>query len=149
VTGLELLVVDEFIYTRLTQDVGPGGLMTLVGNREGVDPEVYSDTIPGDVLYPYVIFTLQSTADTMTTEGTRVLTQATYMVKGVHRTESYAELGPVASRIDALLHKASGVVLDGRVLHSRRLQAVRYPEVTEAVSYRHLGGSYRFWTEAT
>jgi hypothetical protein len=144
--GLEPLVVEEYIFTQLNVPA----LTSLVPDAPGQTlVEIYSDTVPPDVRFPYVIFQMQSNSDTMTTDGTRVLWVATYIVKAVGRTKSYIGLGPIASQIDILLHKQSGVVSDGTVLHSRRLQVVRYPEVTDGVNYRHLGGSYRFWTEAT
>lgn len=147
--GIEPEIVDEYIYTKLIEDTD---LMSALGGQAGVVnglDQVYSDTVPPDVVYPYLIYQMQSNSDSMTTDSTRVLWIATYLVKGVDRAESYTGLKTIASRIDVRLHKASGVVADGMVLHSARVGVIRYPEITDAVNYRHRGGSYRFWTQAT
>ncbi len=144
--GLEPLVVDEYI----TAQLNVPGLTSQIPDAPGQTlVEIYSDTVPPDVEFPYTIFQMQGNSDTMTTDSTRVLWIARYVVKAVGRTESYVSLAPIASMIDQQLHKKSGVVADGQVLHSRRIQVVRYPEITDGVNYRHLGGVYQFYTEAT
>lgn len=145
--GLDLIVVDEWIYGMLANDNtlnGTGGLLdSFVPSSKG---EIYGDTIPEDVKFPYIIFHLQAPGiDGMTVEGDLVINRSQWTIKVVDRSESYQPIKAVYSRIHQLLHKASGTVVDGQVLHSRRIQAIHYPELRESMSYRHLGGIYQIY----
>lgn len=142
--GLDLVVVDEWVYKTLSND----GTLTalLAGFSPSSVGEIYGDTVPTDVKFPYIIFHLQSPGvDGMTVEGDLVINRSMWTVKVVDRSESYQTIMAVYSRVHQLLHKASGIVADGQVLHSRRVQAIHYPELREAFNYRHLGGIYQIY----
>lgn len=143
--GLELDVVDEFIFKVLSEDAGAGSIGELLVAAGSDADAIYSDSVPSPVKYPYIIYQHSANTDTVTTDSVIVLVQAVYMVKVVHRTRTYDSIKPIYARMHALLHKASGTVVDGQVLHCRRERGIRYPEKSELVDYRHRGGTYRFW----
>jgi hypothetical protein len=144
--GLELLVDDEAIQATLAADATLQNLMSAAGSS--ID-EIYGDTVPDEVNYPFVRFEHQTNGDTLTHDAVIVINRAQYIVKVTDRAMSYSTIKPIYSRIHALLHKREFVsVADGQVLVCYRLQAVHYPEVTETTHYRHLGGVYRFLTQA-
>jgi hypothetical protein len=146
--GLELEVVDEFVYTTLHNDVQLGDLLNAAyqgSNDPSNIEQVYGDTLPPDVVYPYIFYQHSANADTMTTDSVIVMNRSLWIVKVVDRAETYQLAKPIYGRVHALLHRASGTVVDGQVLHCRRESRIHYPEITEAVSYRHLGGVYHFW----
>lgn len=146
--GLELPAIDNFFYLTASADAALTALLGVALDPD-VNPGVYVDTVPAETTYPYVLATMRATGDTLTSDGTIVLTRADYLIKGVDRAESYEGLRPIAQRLHQLFHQAEGVVADGLVLKCIRQQAIHYPEIHEDVSYRHLGGIYRFWVEGT
>ena len=140
--GLELSAIDEYIYQTLSAD---GTLTSLLGAPD----EIHVDTIHDKEVYPYILATMLSTAQTQVVNGYDVLTTADYQVRAVDRAQSYQAVKPIAGRIYQLLHQASGVVSDGLVLKCIRVRQLHFPTIEETISYRHLGGIYRFWVEGT
>ena len=142
--AMDMVVIDEWIYNQLVHDMALTGL--LQGFTPSSEGEIYGDTVPVDVKFPYIIYHLQAPGvDRMTLEGDLVLNRSLWTVKVVDRSESYQTIKFVYSRVHQLLHKASGIVADGVVLHSRRVQTIHYPELRESVDYRHLGGIYQIY----
>lgn len=147
--GLEAFAIDTYIYATLAADATLVGMLGSDPLGGGTDPEINVDTIPTTEVYPYVYAQLQSAADTLTVDGTIVLVRADYIIRAVDRAESYQAIAPIAARIFELLHQSSGATPDGQILKCIRQRPIHYPEITEAVSYRHMGGLYRFWVEGT
>jgi hypothetical protein len=151
--GLESWAADEFIYAKLKNDATLTALIQAVyakyGQEVPADPEVYSDTVPSTITFPYVIFQLRTPfPDTTVVEGIRIFTRLDYLVKVVDRAQSYADIAPIYSQVDKLLHLATGTVADGVVYFTQRMQLFRFPEIDDAIQYRHLGGIYRLTVQS-
>jgi len=151
--GLESWAADEFIYAKLKND---STLLTLIqavytkyGQTVPTDPEIYADTVPPTVTFPYVSFQLRTPwPDTTVANGVRIFARMDYLVKVVDRAQSYADMVPIYNQIDKLLHLATGTVADGVVLFTQRMQIFRFPEIDDAIQYRHLGGIYRLTVQS-
>jgi len=133
----ETVLTDTWLYETLTGDATLVGLLS-----DGVDG-VVADEAEDDTTDPFVIFQLLDSADVYAIGSVRVLTDATYAVQAVDEVGSYVSLGPIADRIDALLHDKTEVVTGGLICATRRERPIRYPETTHGKTYRHLGGLYR------
>lgn len=109
---------------------------------------VHNSEAPRKTACPYVIVNHQAARDSMGLGTVRVVSHLTYLVKAVGEGQNYIALEPLADRIDALLHGASGEVagLDGagaELLSCVRVAPVAYPETQEGQPFRHLGGLYQ------
>ena len=78
-----------------------------------------------------------------------VMAVAEATVKAVSREEGYEPIRPVAVAIHHALHGKVNVPLNGAgtMLSSRRLRAVAYPEQSNGIEYRHLGGTYEVYAQ--
>lgn len=131
---IETARVDRWLYERLAGDATLSG---LVGGR------IYAFVAPQGTAFPFVVFAHQGGHDVLGVGPARVMVSLLYQVKAVGQTAAVADLQPVADRIDALLHGASGAVPDGTILACVREQAIEEAEVDDGVQYRHVGGLYR------
>ena len=156
--GLEAWAVDEFIYSALKNDATLGNLMMNAYQSHNIEPgliptnlpEIYADTVPPDVTYPYVAFQMQTAVgDVQIVNNAIVMSVVDYLVRVIDRAQSYSAIAPIYSRIHTLLHKATGTVADGVVFNMYRIRPYRMPEVDDEVSYRHMGGIYRVLAQAT
>lgn len=132
---IEIVFVNQWLYTLLS---GDATMTSLVGNR------IYDSIAPVGVAFPLVLFNFQGGSDVSVVGGVRVMNSGLYQVKAVVQSGSNASALPIANRIDALLHRATGSAPGGLILASVREQPIAYPEVSkEGIQYRHLGGLYR------
>ena len=129
----ETVAIDTWLYTVLHGDA------TLLAAAPG---DVHADAAPRGSVFPLVIFALQDATDGMGVNGTRILTRATYIVKVVGQATGYKALDTAASRVDTLLHRASGSVVGGTIYSCVRTEPFQYREDLDGVEYRHLGGLY-------
>ena len=130
----ELVIADTWLVATLSGDA------TIAAAATG---GVHDGNAPQGTAAPYVIIAYQSGSDVVGLGGRRVLTNPLYLVKVVGQAESYADLQPIANRVDQLLHAATGTAAGGRVLSCVRETPVKYPETKNGIPYRHLGGLYR------
>jgi hypothetical protein len=72
----------------------------------------------------------------------RVLTEHTFLVKGVTEGLATMEAGTIDRAIDRALHGAELSVAPYTCLICRRSQDVSYPETDKGRSFRHRGGLY-------
>lgn len=101
-------------------------------------------------VYPVVVFSMQAALDDLALNNAkRVWASYLFQVKVIGKNHSYAQLSPIASRIDTLIHRGAGTVTGGAVIACTRDRTVRYPEPTDGVIYRHLGGVYRLIAQSS
>lgn len=136
---METVRAEAWLYGLLTGDTALAAL---------VDSRVYSGAAPQGATLPCVIINHQSGRDVLGVGTVRVMSRLAYLVKAVGRCQSYLALEPIADRIDAVLHGASGAVagIEGagaELLACTRTMTVAYAEMDEGVQYRHLGGLYQ------
>lgn len=145
--GLELLADDFAIYDTLTADSTFASLMAAATGGPA-DNFVSGDTLPDEVIYPFVRFQHQTNADTQTANGVTVLNRAFYIITVNDRAETYEGIAPIYGRIHELLHRKQFVSSAyGTMLMCVRRQAIHQSEVIETVHYRRLGGVYWFHTQ--
>jgi hypothetical protein len=133
-------LIEAWLYDVLSHDD------TLVGLVEG---RVSNSLSSAPLKAPYVTFLMQSSRDVTGHSGDRISTDNLYIVKGVSQDGSYDEAREIAARISMLLHRpASRVSLTGGSLSCTREQIVEYPEVQDAIQYRHLGAIFRIRASA-
>lgn len=137
----EVLLADQWLYNILSGDVQ---LAALVGVH------IYSYLAPGGVTSPFVTYSFQGGADAIAVGGYRIMNTGSYQVKGI--TQSNSMVGPVkaiADRIDALLHRATGVVAGGIILACVRERPIAYMETSNGLRYNHAGGIYKVQVQGT
>ncbi len=98
---------------------------------------------------PFVIVDVAEPRDVNTVPMVEVMVRAEVTVKVVGRAESWEVLGPAYVAIHGALQGTSSVPLNGggMALTCRRLRAIAYPETTNGVEYRHLGGTYEVFAQ--
>jgi len=134
--SVETVLIETWLYETLTGDTTLSGL---------VNSRVYAYVVPREAALPAVVYNRQAGHDVLGVDATRILANEVYQVKviGSGGLPAMAALQTIADRIDALLHRASGVLTGGQILSCTREQAVSYVEQDGAVVYSHLGGLYR------
>lgn len=149
-TGLEAAAADQWIFSTLSGDATLVSLLQAAyGGENPPSPEFYSDAMPPDVIYPYVIWQLQTpVGDLMVTDGITVWSTMDFLVRVIDRGQSYATITPIYGRIHQLLHRASGSVALGVVGECLRLRPLKMPSIDDAIQYRILGGVYRLRVQA-
>lgn len=135
-------LVEAWLYATLHGDATLSGL---------VDGRVVS-TIQalGALEVPYALFSMSTTRDITSQDGTVIDTSSIYTVKAVVAGSSWVEAKPIARRIHELIHKpATTVTLSGGAsLTCVRDRILQYPEEVTGQQYRHLGGLYRIRASA-
>jgi hypothetical protein len=140
-SGLETVeVVEPWIWATLH---GDAALAALVGER------IVNALEDVEVATPYVVFTLASPRDIQVTGGVRTEVEAIYDVKAVTKGASWSAVAPIARRLDELLVTEHTVTTPTGTLTCRRDRIIQYPERTEGVQLRHLGGVYRIRASST
>jgi hypothetical protein len=105
---------------------------------------IWDSTPPSGAAEPYVELMVSEPRDVGGVGMAEVMASAELTAKAVGQAESYDVLKPVAEAIHASLHGEVSVPVSGSgiMLAARRVRAVAYPEHTDGIEYRHLGGTY-------
>lgn len=134
---------ETWLYATLAADTGTGGVNHATTGANG---RIYAYLAPESaVLYPQVLFNMQSGTDVDVVGAIRIWNSMIYQVKviGKGSAPNFGAIKALADRIDALLHAASGTTTDGRVLSCVREQSLSYVENDGSVVFSHLGGLFR------
>lgn len=131
---MSTLNADRWLYTTLTNDTA---LQALIGKR------VYIDTAPENVEYPFVILQAVYGSPVANMQVDIIMDDEVWMVKAVGEGNSYISLEPIVERIKALLHKTSGTGVIGSV----REEVIRFSEIYQGETFKHLGHYYRIYTQ--
>jgi capsular polysaccharide biosynthesis protein len=134
--GLEASAAEEFLVTTLTGDA------TLMAQLSG---GVWSMEAPEGTVYPFLVFQFVSGIDYAAVGAQRIWTNMIYLVKVIAETADFSVMNAAVARIDALLHRASGVVADGTVWSCTREQIIRLPDDVANDQFRQAGGLYRLY----
>lgn len=141
------VAVQEFVVAVLSasQDLADA----LGVDLADVPPRLWDSTPPPEADLPYVDISVGTPADVNTVPMVEVMVRAEVTVKVVSQAEAYDPLVPVYLAIHAALQGRVSVPLsgDGVVLSSRRLRSIAYPEQTNGIEYRHLGGTYEVFAQ--
>ncbi len=134
------VAIRRAIYGKLAGD-------TTLTNQLHAAPAGYSKSIyyqqaPEGALFPYVIFSKQSSVPRYSFTS-NMFDSDIWLVKAVDRSDSADVADNIASRLDALLTDASLSISGKTQLYLRRESDVDYPETTDGKTYRHSGSSFR------
>ena len=135
--GLELLTARQFLYAKLAAD------STLTGI---VSTRIYAELAPEAATFPLVMIIEMSPGNDLRVMGTgRIWSDPLFLVKAVDQTAALTgNLKTLATRIDAVLHGASGSATDGTVWACSRERPFSMAETGPGgIQYRHMGGVYR------
>lgn len=117
-------------------------LNALIG--AGSAARIYNGVAPAQTTFPYVVMQLLSGGnDLLGLGGVRIWADALWLIKAVTRGTSSGPVEPVANRIDALLHAASGTVTNGVIWVCVRERPFELSTIEDGVNYLQLGGEYR------
>jgi hypothetical protein len=95
-----------------------------------------------------IVFQQQTTSDVLGVEAQRIMTNSEWLVRVMGTGPSFVPIQAVASRVDALLHRASGAAPNGGLVGACwRVAPFRLVEDVEGVQVRHLGGIFRVHVE--
>jgi len=142
-------LIGSWLTPLLAADTAGAGSLGVLS--AGITSRIYDTLAPQEEeTYPIIIFNIQSATDLMTISraGSRVWANCLVQVKVIGKDQAFSELTGIASRIDALIHQASGAPIGGTIVACTREQIVRYIEPVGALVYRHLGGLFRMLAQA-
>lgn len=113
-------------------------------DQDQVAVRIWDSVPPPDAALPYILVQAVEPRDVGGVGMAEVFAVGLLTAKAVDRAESYDTLSPVANAIHKTLHGATNVTVSGGglMLSSRRIRAISYPEQTQGIEYRHLGGLY-------
>lgn len=139
----EPFAADTWIYTTLKADAA---LVALIGGA--TSPRIYMEQAPQNstVVWPCVIYQMQSAVDLMWVGPRRVWSDMLYLVRGLDKTESYGgTLLTIAERIDVCLHATPNGTTNayGVIWTCVGEQPFRLPEVRDGRNFKHCGRIYR------
>jgi len=97
-------LVTQYIAGTLAADTATLGVLST-----GICTRVYDSIADQDEeTFPLIVFSMQAALDDfMTNAARRVWASYLFQVKVIGKNHTYAELSPIASRIDALLHRGA------------------------------------------
>ena len=131
----ESYVAETWLYNKLTADTT---LKNQVGSR------VYSYVAPQGAAFPFIVYSLYSCSDVMEAGSNRIFSAMTYLVKAIgDQSVSGTTLKTIVDAIDSTLHRATGTSGSATILSCVRDSQVSYAEVSQGITYRHVGGLYR------
>jgi len=133
--------VRRALYGRLASD-------TTLNNLLGTPPTGYSKSIyhqqaPAGAAYPLIVINKQSGTPTEAFTDPSALETDVWMVKAVDRSNSADTAEAAAARVITLLNDAALSISGSTTLYLRRQSDVEFPEVTDGVTYKHVGALFR------
>lgn len=124
----EVVIAERWLFETLSSD----DLLSSFG--------IFSYLVPFDAPYPVVFFApYQVQSDTTTINAWRIKANFLYVVKAITQGTTLMDVQDAAARIDELLHRQRGAL----ILSCVRWKPLAYPEQSDGIEYRHLGGIYK------
>ena len=125
----EQAAVERWLYSRLN------AVHASTGGR------VFADVAPQGEELPAIVFQRQAGFDRPVFSGERIV-DFTYIVRVIAETESTQQLEAAAGAIDTALEQVTGSE-GGFTIGCVREAPFSLTEISDGVTYKHLGGSYR------
>jgi hypothetical protein len=127
-----------FIATMIKNDPTVQGILPDIANR------IFDRPAPQGQAYPYVrMDVLSAGSDLIVLGGARVWASPLILVYVATNKQSTGAIEPLADRIDALLHRASGTVTSGVIWSVIRERGFDTPDASVVPNVSRLGGEYR------
>lgn len=142
--GLEAITVARWVYETLSTDTA---LQDLLGGADAPN-RIKEGTYTGGAPV-WVVYTILPPVDVKGVGMVQIASTVQFQVKAVGVGSSYVPLIPVYQRVHTLLEArlAQEPAPGGIVLTSERVSGIMYPERTNGIEYRHLGGLYETLTQ--
>ena len=129
------------IYGKLAGDTT---LNNLLGTpATGYSKSIYHQQAPAGAGSPFVIINKQTGSPTEAFGDPSALENDTWLVKGVHESNSADTVEAIAARCVALLNDAALSISGATTLYLRRQSDVEFPETTDGRQYKHAGALFR------
>jgi hypothetical protein len=125
--------------------VAEPAVAAALGETPGtVAARIWDSTPPTDAQLPYIALVVPDPVDVGGIAMAEVMSRGLLTAKVVGQVEAYDPLTPTARAIHKALHGRVNVPLSGggTLFTSRRVRSLAYPEQTDGIEYRHLGGMY-------
>lgn len=137
--GTEGLVISDWLNDTLTADAA---LLAALGGGDAAS-RIGEGSLPFGTTWPVVTWTVIEPSQVNGVGMTEIMARVPFTIKAVTKGQSYAPLVSVVQRIHALIaSKANVAVSQGLLVTCERVGGIQYPERTEGIEYRHLGGQY-------
>lgn len=133
-----LLTAERFLRARLKAS---SALAAAVGTL------IYSEEAPRGAHYPLVVYRWQGGLDVSTIKGVSLYLNELYAVKVICTGNDYGKIEAAAQAIQDTLQNATGTVSSGKVIFCVRENPLKYVETVDGITYRHLGGIYRIYSQ--
>ena len=135
----EIARARAFIVSALKNDPA---MQALVPNIAG---QIVDRPAPQGTPYPIIRMEILSGGnDFIVLGGARVWTSPLILIYATTDKPSTDAIEPIADRMDALLHNASGTVTRGVIWQCQRERSFGIPDTSAVPSLGRLGGEYRF-----
>lgn len=133
---MTILAADRWLYDVLSSDATLQGL---------INERVFMDVAPEASDYPFVSlqFIYGSPVTNMSVDI--VMFDEVWLVQAVGKGNDYTILEPITNRISAVLHKAADE--SAGVVGCAQEEIIRYAEIDQGETYKHLGHYYRIYTQ--
>lgn len=141
--GLETLVAEQFIVTKLKADA------TLVAALADGANGIWTDVPAVSARYPLVQIVHNSSTDNWHLGRYLLWSDHIYIVRGVAMAQSFAPLRTIVRRLNAVLESTNGSTADGTVFGVARLRPFRMTETDGNKHYRYLGAFFRVFSKDT
>jgi hypothetical protein len=129
------------VYGKLAGDTT---LNNLLGTpAAGYSKAIYHNQAPAGATFPYVVFTKQSGVPTEAFGDPSAMDTEVWLVKAVDRAQSADTAEAASARVTVLLNDSTLSISGATHLYLRRQSDVEFSEVTNGVTYQHVGSLYR------
>jgi hypothetical protein len=129
------------VYGKLAGDTT---LNNLLGTpASGYSKAIYHNQAPAGAAFPYLTFNKQAGTPTEAMGDPSALDSEVWLIKAVDRATSADTAEAAAARVTTLLNDAALSISGATHLYLRRQSDVEFAEVTDGVTYQHVGSLYR------
>jgi len=135
--------VCALVWDLLVADSGAGGGNTLLGGTPTTPGRIYQDQVPQAASLPAATVVLVAAPDTLTLDGTHVLSSVQVDVRVIGSGTSYSTIVPIARRVDVVLAGAAGTAGETYSYRLGRIDLRRSPADDGGVSYRQIIATYQ------
>lgn len=143
--GIEGITVSRWIVQHLSADPD---LQARAGGQAALQERIAEGTYAGSAPW-WIVFTILEPQDVKGVGMVQIMSRVQFQVKAVTKGASYAPIVPIYQRVNTLLEAQQDQepALGGLILTCERVSGVQYPERTDGIEYRHLGGLYEALTQ--
>lgn len=150
----EIYTTEDFIRTTLAADTAlrTAFLPFIPAASQAafvLTSRIHIGSAPQGAVFPLIVIEYAfSERDVMEVGQRRINARPVFRVKVVNNTRNFGSISPIWSRVDVLLHTASGLASGGNVMSLTRLESEHRQEDHSGVVHSISGGFFRAQTQA-